>query len=38
MNRRPLRLCFYAEQRCPLCLGRAATPTTTPHLITALPR
>ncbi|ASO19525.1 hypothetical protein FHR81_000797 [Actinoalloteichus hoggarensis] len=24
MNRRPMRVCFYDEQRCPLCLRHAS--------------
>ncbi|APU12497.1 hypothetical protein [Actinoalloteichus fjordicus] len=37
MNRRPLRMCFYDEQRCPLCLGHTTTPSWTPRLLTAIP-
>ncbi|ASO18863.1 hypothetical protein FHR81_001128 [Actinoalloteichus hoggarensis] len=37
MNRRPLRMCFYDEQRCPLCLRHAGTPPTARDLIAAAP-
>ncbi|APU14066.1 hypothetical protein [Actinoalloteichus sp. GBA129-24] len=36
MNRRPLRVCFYDEQRCPLCLGHTAARPTPPTLLTAV--
>ncbi|APU13386.1 hypothetical protein UA75_06565 [Actinoalloteichus sp. GBA129-24] len=39
MNRRPLRVCYYDEQRCPLCLGLTTTPAAPiPHLASAAPR
>ncbi|APU13333.1 hypothetical protein [Actinoalloteichus fjordicus] len=36
MNRRPMRVCFYDDQRCPLCLGHSTTRTPAPRPLTAV--